>query len=140
MKTTLNGILTLLLAFVLQASFAQDKTISGTVTDQNNLPLGGVNILVKGTTDGTQTDFDGNYTINAKTGATLVFTYIGLKEATAVVGGNAVINIQMQEDAQALEEIIVTSLGIKRESRSIGCSVAKVSGEDLAGSAEPQSF
>ena len=137
MKTTLNGILTLLLAFVLQASFAQDKTISGTVTDQNNLPLGGVNILVKGTTDGTQTDFDGNYTINAKTGATLVFTYIGLKEATAVVGGSAVINIQMQDDAQALEEVIVTSLGIKRESRSMGYSVAKVSGEDVAGRAEP---
>jgi uncharacterized protein YxeA len=63
MKTTLKGILTLLLALVVQATFAQEKTISGTVTDQNNVPLGGVNILVQGTSNGTQSDFDGNYTI-----------------------------------------------------------------------------
>jgi uncharacterized protein YxeA len=63
MKTTLKGILTLFLALVVQATFAQEKTISGTVTDQNRMPLGGVNILVQGTSNGTQSDFDGNYTI-----------------------------------------------------------------------------
>jgi len=78
MKTTLKGILTLLLALVVQATFAQEKTISGTVTDQNNVPLGGVNILVQGTTNGTQSDFDGNYTINASVGKILVFTYVAL--------------------------------------------------------------
>ena len=79
MKTTLNGILTLLLALVVQVSFAQEKTISGTVSDQNNVPLGGVNILVQGTSNGTQSDFDGNFTINASVGQTLVFIYIGMK-------------------------------------------------------------
>ena len=78
MKTTLKGILTLFLALVVQATFAQEKTISGTVTDQNNVPLGGVNILVQGTTSGTQSDFDGNYTINASVGKILVFTYVAL--------------------------------------------------------------
>ena len=78
MKTTLKGILTLFLALVVQATFAQEKTISGTVTDQNNVPLGGVNILVQGTTNGTQSDFDGNYTINASVGKILVFTYVAL--------------------------------------------------------------
>ena len=86
MKTTLNGILTLLLALVVQVSFAQEKTISGTVSDQNNITLGGVNILVQGTSNGTQSDFDGNFTINASVGQTLVFTYIGMKQTTAVVG------------------------------------------------------
>lgn len=136
MKTTLNGIFTLLLAFVVQLSFAQEKTISGTVSDQNNVPLGGVNILVQGTTNGTQSDFDGNYSITASVGETLVFTYIGLKEATAVVGSSNVINIQMQEDAQALEEVVVTALGIKRDKKSLGFAQQTVKSENLVRSRE----
>ncbi|MFD2789394.1 TonB-dependent receptor P3 [Arenibacter antarcticus] len=80
MKTKLNGILTLFLALVVQIAFAQDRTISGTVTDQDGLPLPGVNILVKGTTSGTQTDFDGNFVIMGSTGQSLLFTYIGQKK------------------------------------------------------------
>ena len=68
MKTKFSGILTLLLAFVVQFTFAQEKTISGTVSDNSGMPLPGVNIIVKGTTNGTQTDFDGNYSISASTG------------------------------------------------------------------------
>jgi TonB-linked SusC/RagA family outer membrane protein len=135
-KTTLKGILTLFLAFVVQATFAQDKTISGTVTDQNNVPLGGVNILVQGTANGTQSDFDGNYTITASEGKILVFTYIGLKEATATVGSTNVINIQMQEDAQALQEVVVTALGIKREKQSLGFAQQTVTSENLVRSRE----
>ena len=74
MKTKLNGILTLLLALVVQVSFAQSKTVSGTVTDSDGLPLPGVNIVVDGTVNGTQTDFDGNYSISASNGQVLVFT------------------------------------------------------------------
>ncbi|MFT7407238.1 MAG: TonB-linked SusC/RagA family outer membrane protein [Flavobacteriaceae bacterium] len=132
MKTTLKGILTLFLALVVQATFAQDKTISGTVTDQNNVPLGGVNILVQGTSNGTQSDFDGNYTINASVGKILVFTYIGLKEATATVGSNNVINIQMQEDAQALEEVVVTGMGVSREKKSLGYAAQEISGDAVS--------
>ncbi|MEQ8419798.1 MAG: carboxypeptidase-like regulatory domain-containing protein, partial [Arenibacter algicola] len=79
MKTKLSGILTLFLALIVQLSFAQEKTISGTVTDQDGLPLPGVNILVEGTTTGTQTDFDGLYSIDASVGQVLVFSYIGQK-------------------------------------------------------------
>lgn len=131
MKTTLNGILTLLLALVVQVSFAQEKTISGTVSDQNNIPLGGVNILVQGTSNGTQSDFDGNFTINASVGQTLVFTYIGMKQTTAVVGSSNVMNIQMQEDAQALEEVVVSALGVTREKKALGYSQQTVKGENL---------
>ena len=75
MKTKFNGILTLLLALVVQISFAQEKTISGTVSDESG-PLPGVTILKKGTTQGTETDFDGKYTINANTGDVLIFSFM----------------------------------------------------------------
>ena len=132
MKTTLNGILSLLFALVVQVSFAQEKTISGTVSDQNNIPLGGVNILVQGTSNGTQSDFDGNFTINASVGQTLVFTYIGLKQTTVVVGSSNVMNIQMQEDAQALEEVVVTGMGVSREKKSLGYAAQEISGDAVS--------
>ncbi|UII74935.1 SusC/RagA family TonB-linked outer membrane protein [Flagellimonas sp. HMM57] len=131
MRTKLNGLLTLLLAFVVQVTFAQDKTISGTVTDADGLPLPGVNIVVEGTTNGTQTDFDGNYTIMASTGQTLLFTYIGQKEARRTIGADSTINVQMSEDAQALEEVIVTAQGIKREKQALGYAVSEVASEEL---------
>ncbi|AWX43817.1 TonB-dependent receptor SusC [Flagellimonas maritima] len=131
MRTKLNGLLTLLLAFVVQVTFAQDKTISGTVTDSDGLPLPGVNIVVEGTTNGTQTDFDGNYSITASTGQTLLFTYIGQKEQRQTVGASSTINVQMSEDAQALEEVIVTAQGIKREKQALGYAVSEVGSEEL---------
>jgi len=131
MRTKLNGLLTLLLAFVVHISFAQDKTITGTVTDADGLPLPGVNIVVEGTTNGTQTDFDGNYSISASQGQTLIFTYIGQKPSTRVVGAGSVINVQMVEDTQALEEVVVTAQGIKREKKALGYAVSEVGSEEL---------
>lgn len=131
MRTKFNGILTLLLAFVVHLTFAQEKTITGTVTDQDGLPLPGVNIVVQGTTTGTQTDFDGNYSINGEVGQVLSFTYIGQREVNMPIGANDTINVQMQEDAQALEEVVVTAQGIKREKQALGYAVATVGSEDL---------
>ncbi|MEW2922881.1 SusC/RagA family TonB-linked outer membrane protein [Muricauda sp. ANG21] len=136
MRTKLNGLLTLLLAFVVHVSFAQDKTITGTVTDADGLPLPGVNIVVEGTTNGTQTDFDGNYSISASQGQTLLFTYIGQRPTSRPVGAGSVINVQMEEDTQALEEVVVTALGIKREKQALGYAVAEVSSEQLEERAE----
>ncbi|HMB63777.1 MAG TPA: carboxypeptidase-like regulatory domain-containing protein, partial [Eudoraea sp.] len=131
MRTNLNGILTLLMAFVVHLSFAQDKTVSGTVTDQDGLALPGVNILLEGTTTGTQTDFDGNYSIQASAGQTLLYTYIGQRDERRTVGADDVINVQMQEDAQALEEVVVTALGIKREKQALGYAVTEVGSDEL---------
>ncbi|QWX82944.1 SusC/RagA family TonB-linked outer membrane protein [Cellulophaga sp. HaHaR_3_176] len=136
MKTNLKGIFTLLLAFVVHLTFAQEKTISGTVSDQDGLPLPGVNILVVGTSNGTQTDFDGNYTIKADTGTTILFSYVGQKDNKVVVGSSSTINIQMTEDAEALEEVVVTALGIKKAEKSIGYAVQNVKGDDIAQSRE----
>ena len=128
MRTNLNGILTLLLAFVVHFTFAQ-KSISGTVTDQDGLPLIGVTVLVQGTTTGTTTDFDGNYTIMASEGQTLAFSYIGQTDATRQVGAGDTINVQMEESAQALEEVVVTALGIRREKQALGYATAEVDQE-----------
>ncbi len=136
MRTKLNGILTLLLAFVVHLSFAQDKTITGTVTDQDGLPLPGVNIVVEGTTTGTQTDFDGNYSISGSVGQTLLFSYIGQKDVKQTIGAGNTINVQMQEDAEALEEVVVTAQGIKREKKALGFAVSSVGSEDLESRAD----
>ena len=136
MRTKLNGILTLLLAFVVHLTFAQDKTISGTVTDSDGLPLPGVNIVVEGTSNGTQTDFDGNYAISASAGQTLLFSYIGQKDVRQTVGAGTTINVQMQEDAQALEEVVVTAQGIKREKKALGYAVSSVGSDQLESRAE----
>jgi len=136
MRTQLNGILTLLLAFVVHISFAQDKTITGTVSDQDGLPLPGVNIVVEGTTNGTQTDFDGNYSISGSEGQSLLFSYIGQKDVRRAIGADNTINVQMEEDAQALEEVVVTAQGIKREKKALGYAVTSVGSEDLESKAE----
>ena len=78
MKNKLHLLLTLMLAFAVQFSFAQTKTITGTVSDDTGGPLPGVNIVIKGTTTGADTDFDGNYSIQANTGDVLVFSFIGM--------------------------------------------------------------
>ena len=76
MKTKFSGILTLLLALVVQMTFAQGKAVSGNVSDDSGMPVAGVNIIVQGTSNGTQSDFDGNYSIMTDEGAVLTFTYL----------------------------------------------------------------
>jgi TonB-linked SusC/RagA family outer membrane protein len=114
---------------IVQLSFAQEKTISGTVTDDTGLPLPGVNIIIKGTSTGTQSDFDGNYTITANVGNVLSFTYLGLKPQEATVGASNTISVTMQEDAAVLDEVVVTALGIKREKKSLGYASQEVKGD-----------
>src|SRR5690554_1035987 len=131
MKTKFNGILTLLLVFFVQLTFAQEKTISGAVTDDTGLPLPGVNIIIKGTATGTQSDFDGNYSIEANEGQTLVFSYVGFETQEVLVGTSNTIDVAMQAGS-ALDEVVVTALGVSREKQSLGYSTQQVEGEDIA--------
>ncbi|NNK20998.1 MAG: SusC/RagA family TonB-linked outer membrane protein, partial [Flavobacteriaceae bacterium] len=107
MKSKLTWMLTPLLVLCMSFSFAQEKSISGVVTDQNGMPLPGVAVLVVGTTTGTQTDFDGNYTITARVGQVLRYSYLGQKTVTRTVGAPSTINVQMEDDAEALQEVVV---------------------------------
>jgi len=109
MKTKFNGILTLLLALVVQFTFAQEKAVTGTVSDETG-PLPGVNVIVKGTNNGTQTDFDGNYSLKANTGDVIVFSYVGMTNIQKTVGTSAIIDVQMA-GSNLLEEVVIVGYG-----------------------------
>ncbi len=137
MKTKFSGILTLFLAFVVQLTFAQEKTISGTISDENGLPLPGVNIIVKGTTNGTQSDFDGNYSINASSGDVLSYSFIGYTKKEMTVGASNTISFAMEVDSEALEEVVITALGIKRKKDEITTAYQEVKTEELVKANNP---
>ena len=130
MKTKFKGVLTLLLALIVQVSFAQEKTVSGTVSD-NTGGLPGVSVVIKGTSTGAETDFDGKYSIRAKSGDVLVFNYLGYKTVEKTVGSANVIDVTLEEGGEVLDEIIVTAQGIKREKKALGYAVSKVDSEQL---------
>ncbi len=111
-------------------TFAQTISIdvSGKVTDESGLPLAGVNILEKGTSNGTLTDFDGNYTIAVSQGSILVFSYVGMK-TIEVVGDQATVDVIMQEDAAKLDEVVVIGYGTATR-KDITGSVASIKIED----------
>lgn len=131
MKKKFSRILTLLLAFVVQVTFAQEKTISGIISDSSGFPLPGATILVKGTTSGTSSDFDGKYAIKAKKGETLVFSFVGYASKEMAVGASNTINVTMQEDTESLEAVVVTALGIKRNPKELSYSVSTLKNDDV---------
>ncbi len=108
---------------------AIQSIITGTITDVTGVPLPGANVLVKGTTNGTQSDFDGNYTITADSNATLVFSYIGFTSQEIALGGNIVLDVTLTEDASQLDEVIVVGYGTQKKSDLTG-SVVRVSLDD----------
>lgn len=114
------------------SSFAQEKSINGKVTDEAGIPLLGVNIIIKGTSNGTQTDFDGNYTINARIGEVLTFSFVGLRTEEVTVGASSQIDLVMVEDASQLEEVVITALGLSKDERTLGYSAQSVKSDDLA--------
>ncbi|MBL0012959.1 MAG: SusC/RagA family TonB-linked outer membrane protein [Flavobacterium sp.] len=119
---------------IAQLTFAQEIAVSGTVTDQSGLPIPGVNVLVKGSTNGTQTDFDGNFKISAKQGETLVFTYLGMKSQESKATGK--MNIKMSDDAVELEGVVVNALGIELKKNQVASSYSRVKGTAIAASGE----
>lgn len=131
MKAKLNGMLALFFALAVQVAFAQTKTVTGTVTDGSGVPLPGVNVLVQGTTTGTQTDFDGKYSMEADTGAILVFSYVGFGNQNVTVGSGSTYDVQLKA-GESLDEVVVTALGITREKKSLGYATQEVSGDDLS--------
>ncbi len=130
MKTKFSGILTLLLAFVVQFTFAQDRTISGTVSDESG-PLPGVSIIIDGTTRGTETDFDGNYTIMVNTGDVLRYSFVGMTTVKRTVGAENVINVSMVTADNTLDEVVVTALGMKREVKTLSYAAQEIKSEEL---------
>ena len=98
MKTKFSVILTLLLALVVQISFAQNQNVSGTVSDENCLPLPGATVVIEGTTTGVSTDFDGKYSIKASQGDVLFISFVGYSTQSQPVGASNTINVSMELD------------------------------------------
>ena len=116
----------------MQISFAQERTISGTVSDESG-PLPGVSVLKKGTTSGTETDFDGKYSIKAKTGDVIVFSFVGMKTVERVVGSSNSINVSMESD-NLLEEVIVEgAYDIRRSKPTVNTSITSLGAETIEG-------
>ncbi len=132
MRSKFTWILTLFLAFMMHFSYGQEKTITGNVSAASDgLPLPGVSVVVQGTTRGVQTDFDGNYSINASVGERLVFSYVGMSDQVIPVGAANTINVVLQEDTEALEEVVVVAYGTKTQDQ-LSSAVSVVGSEELA--------
>ncbi|RDC63627.1 SusC/RagA family TonB-linked outer membrane protein [Adhaeribacter pallidiroseus] len=106
-------------------------SIKGKVVAAGNEPLPGVSILVQGTNQGTTTDVDGNYTLQAPASGTLVFSYIGYTAKNVAINNQSTINVTLDADTKQLNEVVVTALGIQREKKSLGYTISEVKGENL---------
>ncbi|NJO01537.1 MAG: TonB-dependent receptor plug domain-containing protein, partial [Bacteroidia bacterium] len=123
--------LTVLLGLSITSAFAQ-QNITGTITTPSGEPLPGVSVIAKGTTTGTVSGVDGTYRLTAPDGVTtLVFTFVGMQIEEREISGQSIINIQMIERPEALDEIVVTALGIEREEKALGYAVQEIQGNSL---------
>lgn len=119
-------------------AWAQDRTVTGKITTaEDNSPLPGANVQVKGTTRGTNADGAGNYSISVPDGATLVFSFIGVVSQEVSVGSQTTINVSLKADTRQLQEVVVTALGAQRERRTLGYAVSNLQGDVLTRSGEP---
>lgn len=128
----MKRILLLSFAFITAISFSvmAQRTVSGKITDESGEPLPGVNVVIKGTTTGTQTDLDGNYRLSVEDGATLVFSYVGFQTQELEVGSRTTIDVSMG-GATELQEVVVTAVGIERDKKALGYAVSTFSNEDI---------
>ncbi len=131
------GKILFLLTFLFSLSLSAQQHISGVVTDADGLPLGGVTVSVASTNRGTITDFDGNYNIEAVRSDTLIFSYVGFTARSIVVGDQIEINVNLKADQQQLNAVVVTALGIKKETKALGYAVQEVQGSSLEKAKEP---
>ena len=113
--------------------YAQERTISGQVVDDNGESLPGVNVVLKGSTQGTITDLDGNYKVplNGDDDAILVFSFIGMQTKEIPIGGRSVLDVTLSQDVTQLTEVVVTAFGVEREKKALGYSVQDVKSDEL---------
>ena len=115
-----------------QQQVGKERTISGNIIDSKGEPLIGVSVLIKGTTSGGITDFDGNYKVTTnEVSPVIVFSYIGYRTQEVAVKGQTSINIVLQEDTQVIDEVVVTALGIKRSEKALSYNVQQVNADDI---------
>lgn len=110
---------------------ANQNDIGGKITNESGEPLVGVSVSIKGTSQGTSTSVDGTFTISAKSGDILIFSYIGFNRQEVTISNQTFLNIKLVEDNETMDEVVITALGISREKKSLGYASQEVSGEDV---------
>ncbi|MFR9166421.1 MAG: SusC/RagA family TonB-linked outer membrane protein [Dysgonomonas sp.] len=130
-KTSIIWLLIVFLSMVSFTAAAQNITLSGQVTDKGGLAVIGASVAQKGTTNGVMTDLDGNYTISVPKDATIVFSYIGMVTQDVKVDGRSVINVVLQDEAVALDDVVVIGYGVQKR-RDLTGSISSVTAEDIA--------
>ncbi len=131
MRKIATFIMALLLLQVCQVSYAQQRTITGTVVSNDNTPMPAVSVIVKGRGEGTQTDVNGKFSISANDGEILVISAVGFSPQEFRIGKSSSVNIILQQGDSKLEEVVVTALGIKKEKRALGYAVSELSSTEL---------
>ncbi len=130
MKLKLNGFLVLFVVLMSQITFAQERVVSGVVSDNTGLPLPGASVLVKGTKSGVQTDFDGKYSIKATPSQVLIFSFIGMK-TKEITASSAKINVKMESDAVELESVVITGTAKGKNIKEMTYSIGQVNSSAL---------
>ena len=126
MKLKLNRFLVLLFALISQLALAQEKTATGLVTDVSGAPIPGVNVVIKGTTKGTSTGFDGAFRIKTNEGEILVFSFMGMNTVERTAGAG--MTVKLSDESTTLADVVVTALGVKREKKSLGYATQEIKG------------
>ena len=140
MRSKFKWIFTLLLALSMQFSFAQEKTVTGTITD-GNLPLSGANVVIKGSTKGVSADLDGKYSIKAKPGDVLVVSFSGYEKKSVTVGSANSYNVTLKESSKVLEDVVITgAMGIKRTKDQVTSAQKQIGARELTQAANPNAI
>ena len=124
--------ISVLLLLCQAVSFAQGNRITGKVTGPDNQGIPGVNVLVRGTTVGTTTDASGSYAINAPADASLTFSSISYTSQTVAISNRSIVDVQLVEDSKTMDEVVVTALGIRRETKTLGYATATVNSDQIS--------
>ena len=131
MKKSYSLIVIIILLISNNLTFSQSKIIGKVIDEEFNETMPFANVLVKGTNIGVTTDFDGNYSINASKGAVLQYSFMGMQTVEKTYSDSNIINLIMVENAEALNEVVVTAFGSKRQAKSLGYAATKVSSAEL---------
>src|SRR5690606_5551433 len=125
-----KNIITFLAIWIGVLSYSQEIKVTGRVIDENG-PLPGVNIQVKGTSAGTMTDFDGNFEITTDSNAVLLISSMGFVSQEIMINNRSHITVTMVQDIQSLDAVVVTALGISREKKSLGYATQELDGDEI---------
>ena len=140
MRSKFKWIFTLLVALSMQFSFAQEKTVTGTITD-GKLPLSGANVVIKGSAKGVSADLDGKYSIKAKPGDVLVVSFSGYEKKSVTVGSANSYNVTLKESSKVLEDVVITgAMGIKRTKDQVTSAQKQIGARELTQASNPNAI